>query len=268
MKINLLNGNKPYLSGSTTVHKDPQAFKERNYAGMCDKKNNTRGHNVNFSGNLPQQTSEVAANVLKKSMGEKILSSKYFGKILDYAEGHPISCNALFSLVLAGMLRPATILSLPGKKDKEDKRNAAAHAVASGVIGFISATILMSPFDAAMKKVKADPVKYLGLGKKAESYLGSLKAKGLAKTQKFKNVETLMKMGPDIVIGIPRSIITIALIPPILTYVFGMKKKSDASKAVQKQPENTQQAKPVNNMQLAGAALSSSAFADVKGGVR
>ena len=34
-----------------------------------------------------------------------------------------------------------------------------------------------------------------------------------------------MKMGPDILIGIPRSIITIALIPPILKYVFGIEKK-------------------------------------------
>lgn len=268
MKINLLNGNKPYLSGSTTVHKDPQAFKERNYAGMCDKKNNTRGYNVNFSGNLPRQTSEVAANVLKKPMGDKILGSKTFGKILDYAEAHPISCNALFSLVLAGILRPATILSLPGKKDKADKRNAAAHAVSSGVIGFISATILMSPFDAAMKKVKADPIKYLGIGKKAESYLGDLKAKGLAKTQKFKNVETLMKMGPDIIIGIPRSMITITLIPLILKYVFGLEKKNKEAKAEQQQPENTEQTAQTNNMQLAEAALNSSAFSDVKGGVK
>lgn len=261
MKINLLNNKNPYLSGYSEVHKDSQMFKERTGTGVCDKKNTTRGYNVNFSGNPAQKASEVAA----KNLGDKILASNTFAKILEFAEGHPISCNALFSLVLAGMLRPATILALPSSdKSKEDKLNAAAHSVASGIIGFISATIIMSPFDAAMKKVKNDPAKYLG--KKAESYLGDLKAKGLAKTAKFKNVETLMKMGPDIVIGIPRSIITIALIPPILKYVFGLEKKSnDAKPALDKTLESE-----IKNSekQFANASLNSSAFSAIKGGVK
>lgn len=260
MKINLLNNKPPYLSGYSESHKDSQMFKERTGAGVCDKKNTTRGYNVNFSGNPAQKASEVAA----KNLGDKILNSKTFGAILEYAEGHPISCNALFSLVLAGMLRPATIMALPGDKDKEDKINAAAHSVASAVIGFISATVVMSPFDAAMKKVKNDPAKYLG--KKAEAYLGDLKAKGLAKTAKFKNVETLMKMGPDIIIGIPRSIITIALIPPVLKYVFGIDKKSKDKKVSQ------EQSKELDNKnaekQFANASLNSSAFDAIKGGVK
>lgn len=261
MKINLLNNKSPYLSGYSEVHKDSQMFKERTGAGVCDKNNTTRGYNVNFSGNPAQKASEVAA----KNLGDKILNSKAFGSVLEYAEAHPISCNALFSLVLAGMLRPATILALPGDdKSKDDKIIAAAHSVASGIIGFISATIVMSPFDAAMKKVKNDPAKYLG--DKAASYLGDLKAKGLAKTAKFKNVETLMKMGPDILIGIPRSIITIALIPPILKYVFGIEKKTkDAKTALPK----TQETEIQNaEKQFANASLSSSAFNAVKGGVK
>ncbi len=261
MKINLLNNKNPYLSGYSEVHKDSQMFKERTGTSVCDKKNTTRGYNVNFSGNPAQKASEVAA----KNLGDKILTSKTFGRILEYAEGHPISCNALFSLVLAGILRPATILALPGDdKNKEDKINAAAHSFSSAIIGFISATIVMSPFDAAMKKVKNNPAKYLG--KKAESYLGDLKAKGLSKTAKFKNVETLMKMGPDIVIGIPRSIITIALIPPILKYVFGIEKKPKNSKTPSPQ---TQEVENKNTeKQFAKASLNSSAFSAVKGGVK
>ena len=240
-------------------------LKERTNAGVCDKKNMARGYNVNFSGNPAQEASEVAA----KSLGDKILNSKTFSKMLEYAEAHPVSCNALFSLVLAGMLRPATIMALPGKKneDRENKINAAAHSVASGIIGFISATIVMSPFDAAMKKVKNDPAKYLGIGKKAESYLGDLKAKGLSKTAKFKNVETLMKMGPDIIIGIPRSIITIALIPPILKYVFGIEKKPKNKKVEEQQPKQEVKNEEMTK-QFANASLSSSAFKAVKGGVQ
>ncbi len=262
MKINLLNYNTPYLSGKTEVNKDPQAFKERYGAGVCDKKNNTRGYNVNFSGNPAQKASEVAA----KSLGDKILSSKTFGNILEYAEGHPVSCNALFSLVIAGMLRPATILSLPGKgeEDKKKKLDAAAHAVASGAIGFLFATIIMSPFDSAMKKLKNNPAKFLG--KKAEEYLGNLKEKGLTKTKKFRNVEKLIKMGPDILIGIPRSIITIALIPPILKYVFGINPKKKEQKA--EADVKTQQPQTPNNNQYTNVSLNNPAFNAVKGGDR
>lgn len=263
MKINLLNSYSPESTGTGAVSLEPRNFKKRTAAGLCDKQNKTREYSVSFSGNPSARVSEVAA----KSLGDKILNSKTFGALLEYAEDHPISCNALFSLILAGVCRPLTIMALPDEisgKNKKDKMNAAAHAVASGVIGFISSTIIMSPFDAAMKKVKADPVKWLGLGKKAESYLGSLKEKGLTKTPKFKNVEKLIKMGPDIVIGIPRAWITIMLIPPILKYVFGMDPEKDKKKENKPESENAQ----MQNYQMANAALKSSAFDAVKGGVK
>ena len=50
-----------------------------------------------------------------------------------------------------------------------------------------------------------------------------------------------MKNVTDWAIAIPRSILTIALIPPILKYVFGVQKKSKAAPepTVQEQPKNT-----------------------------
>ena len=71
-------------------------------------------------------------------------------------------------------------------------------------------------------------------------------------------------MGPDIVIGIPRSMITIMLIPPILKYVFGMdpEKDKEKMKKVKTENQNTQ------DLQMANAALKSSAFDAVKGGVK
>lgn len=218
---------------------------------------------MNFSGRPAQETSEAAASVLKKTFGERILSSKTFGQLLDYADEHPISCNALFSLVLAGVMRPATIMALPDKdgKNKKDKLNAAAHAVASGVIGFVFASAVMKPFDDAMKKVKGDPSKYLGKG--AEKYLGDLKAKGMTKTPVYRNVEKLMKMGPDILLGIPRSAITIMLIPPILKYVFGIDPQKDAKKVQNDKQDNNN----MDGIKMANATLNSPAFKDVKGGV-
>ena len=70
--------------------------------------------------------------------------ANWFGKLAKYAEEHNISASALIALVLAGVMRPATILSLPGKEDKEDKIYAAGHAIASGIIGFLVSTAVTS----------------------------------------------------------------------------------------------------------------------------
>ena len=47
-------------------------------------------------------------------------------------------------------------MSLPGKKDKDDKIYASGHAIASGIIGFVFSSIVMSPLDAASKKIKEE----------------------------------------------------------------------------------------------------------------
>ena len=256
MKINSIKTSTGYL------HKGRGIERSLNYEREC------ASERVNLKQNNNDQ---INTTIERNSDGRVSFKGgvPLLHRMANYTKSNPIVAEALFAILITCALRPATIMALPGKKneDRENKINAAAHSVASGIIGFISATIVMSPFDAAMKKVKNDPAKYLGIGKKAESYLGDLKAKGLSKTAKFKNVETLMKMGPDIIIGIPRSIITIALIPPILKYVFGIEKKPKNKKVEEQQPKQDVKNEEMTK-QFANASLSSSAFKAVKGGVQ
>ena len=94
----------------------------------------------------------------------------------------------------------------------------------------------MLPFDKAFKKIKENPENYL---KGLEETFGvkEIGRRKLEKSKAYKNISKFAQMFPDtIVMGIPKALLTIALIPPILKYVFGIEKKS----ANKKQPVNTQ----------------------------
>lgn len=251
MKVISIQQNTNQKQGIPLYNSYPQEFREKTSAGLCEK-NNKIGNNVTFSGGLPGKSGAAA-----KSLGDKILSSKAFDKILTLAEGSPVVCSSLFALGLAGVLRPATILSLPGKKDKEDKIYACGHSLASGVIGFISSIILTTPLNQMMDEVKKHPRDYM---KKLDKYFTGLEQKGLKNTQKFRNMETLVKVGCDSVIAVPRAIITIALIPPILKYVFGIEKKA-------KQQVMMANAQPNDNSKFTGMNLQKS-FQDFRGGLK
>lgn len=253
--ITLKQGNSGHLSKSKN-------FREKNGADICD-----RGYNAEFSGSFTGQESKAAATVIKRSLGDKILTSGWFNSLVNAAEAHNVATGALIALGLAGILRPATTMALPGKKDKEDKIYASGHAIASGVMGFAVSTALTSPLDDAFTKSFEASEKLAGL-KKLEPEKGDtveLLTKRASKkvTEMFKNIKelelkieqlgksalekdikdlkfltkkkdamyTLMKTMPDWVISIPRATLTIALIPPILKYVFGVEKKKKTATA-------------------------------------
>ena len=155
MKINSIQRDMSLKQGSLALHSEPQNFREKNSAGVY-KNNDNRGYNAAYSGSFTGK-SEAAASALKKG---GILTKNWFGNFLSYCYNHNISTSALIALGLAGVLRPATIMALPGKKDKEDKIYASGHSMASGIIGFIASTIITSPFDESIKKVFGNPEKY------------------------------------------------------------------------------------------------------------
>ncbi|MBP3847159.1 hypothetical protein J6I39_05355 [bacterium] len=86
------------------------------------------------------------------------LSSRMLDSLLDACNKHTTIVQNLVALVLALGPRPLAIMSLPGKKDKEDKIYASGHSMASGLIGFGFASIIMYPLGIAADKVKKNDV--------------------------------------------------------------------------------------------------------------
>lgn len=161
-----------------------------------------------------------------------IYTNNYIKKLFIMADNSQSVFGALFALVLTGIFRPATIIALPGqKKNKDDKKYAAAHSVASGIIGYIIALAISSPIAKAMKKLEDEPEKFL-----KKDTLKYLRKKGAVNTAK-KYVNILH----EAILAFPRAAITIALIPPILKHVFGYELKKDKPVA-----DNTKTSQGIN----------------------
>ena len=291
MNITKIQRDITLNQGTSRLHSEPQNFREKT-KGAYDEK---RGYSANFNGSFTGK-SEAAVNVAKKG---GVFASNWFNKFLTYTNDHNVATSALVALGLAGVMRPATILALPGKKDKEDKIYASGHSMASAILGFVASVIVTSPLDGAVKKIfgsngylkdkdgniingadgkpkifskklieLAEKEKALEVKANARDEAGRIIHK--AERAAYKAVkrhraalETLVKNIPDFVIAIPRSILTIALIPPILKYVFGVEKK----KKPEPQPQ-TEPPKDTNNMTAKMDFIEKPAFKEFKGGVQ
>ena len=93
---------------------------------------------------------------------EKFLKSDGVGKLLDISAKNPGVITSLYSLFLCVLLRPATIMALPGK-NIEDKKYASAHSIASGIIGFLTTVAIISPIAGMVGLAFKHPAKYLKL---------------------------------------------------------------------------------------------------------
>ncbi len=250
MIINSMNyTNNPYLQESS---KGTNLLKHKRGViknSTCESGLGTRDKNeVINSGNFADK-SEVAAINFKGAGFDKILASDKFANFLEYANAHNQTTNALVALVTAGMIRPTLTMAIPGMKDKKDKTYSAAQAVSTGFLGFGVTMALTKPLDDAFKKVSENPEKYnckflVDMKKKIKDLETAATS---ASGQELKNINkqkktlgTLIKNIPEWAICVPRAMLTIALIPIILKYVFGLEKKPKhkPTEEIKQQPQN------------------------------
>lgn len=263
---------KNYPTGILIKNKPTYGLEHRDKsksAELCDKKNVNRGY---YSGSF------TGLNGAAAGASKGVLNS-----ILDLCDSHTVIAQNLVALVLAAGLRPVAIMSLPGKKDKEDKIYASGHSIASGLIGFGFSSIVMYPLGKAVKKTtdaiknaatvisllkeksldaftqgekeivnklkkryKLTDIKDIETHKtfkRLKSVFGVDKLADLDHSKAFKNVTKMLDMAPDVFIfGIAKAMLTVALIPPILKYGFGLEKKKKA--AAQPQPQQAAELPP------------------------
>lgn len=259
MKINSVQRDIALKQGTSGFRSGLSNYRGKEHADICD-----RGYSANYCGSFTGK-SEAATSFL-----DKILKSKWFNKLTPYTFLHNISASALAGLLMAGIMRPATIMSLSGKKDKEDNIYASGHAMASGIMGFLVSTAITSPFDESIKKVFDDKKFARGKFKEIDEKIAKLSAEKEAKTiseeakkelkiltNRRSALNTFVKNIPDWIIGVPRAMLTIALIPPILKYVFGLEKKKKSAP----QQEQVAQAPKMD-------FINKGVFKAIKGGVQ
>lgn len=300
------------------LYKPKNGLESKKEGQLCEDKSVNRGY---YSGS-------------SVSFGSAAKLSSKLPKFLTGCNHQQTIIQNLIALGLALGPRPLAILSLPGKKNKEDKIYASGHSIASGLIGFMFSCIVTYPIGLASQKIgkdfaivsnkinKRDDIKLVarrleGLAKKGmpedkmsiqslaedtvnkdevmnflkqfgeekDGKLVNLKTKDAQAFEKaykeygkthlslenlkegtkfikdkflkmfmefnedgtfkalnrkrFHNIDHVMSaavMAPDtFVFGILKSMLTIALIPPILKYVFGVEKNKPAQKPAQAQ---------------------------------
>ena len=81
----------------------------------------------------------------KENFWDKLFKSGFFSSTLDLMK-HEVLVQAAISCVICVGLRPATIMALPGQKDKQDNMYAAGHSVSSGLMGLLSSFLIATPF--------------------------------------------------------------------------------------------------------------------------
>ncbi len=184
----------------SSVYKNMRNIAPENNSDIITKK----PAEINFSG------------LLSAKKPFNIYTSPRVKRFLELAHDAPAVFNAFFSLGLTCVLRPASIMVLPSdKKHADDNKYASAHSIASGIIAYGLSVVLLSPLSKGVEKV----------GKNLKELIKNPKLSYLKDEKAFAAAAKMINMIPETLIAAPRAAITIALIPPILKYVFGWEKK-------------------------------------------
>lgn len=192
-------------------------------SGFFSAKNTTNADTTSFQGNV----------------GQKILTSKPFLSFAKMSKSQAM-VEAFSALILAGVLRPATILATGKGKDDKDTQYAAVHGIASASIGYAFTVAITSPIkkgaEKLMKKLKDNPDfmkgSYLKAGKDASEEVAKKAAKYAD------NFKLVAEYAPQMVLVPFRAALTVALIPPIMKVLFPNHKKTQ--KAEEKSAQTAQ----------------------------
>ena len=201
-------------------------------------------------------------NVSFKGLGEgalahKLAQSNGVKKLLLAANKNTLAIEALYALLITCMLRPAVTLMTPAKTDAEKDKNKfrAAHAIASGALGFAFTMCVSHPMSDAVDKVMNTKLPD-GSYKYIRKFTEQLTENG------GKPFKELAKRIHQPVFMPLRAMATVAIVPPILAW-FGLKKNKH--EAPPTPPQSSQS--NLNNISLPSSKLQVISNADaVKGG--
>lgn len=136
----------------------------------------------------------------------KILTNKYLLKTLEKISEHGTSFAAGTSLLLSVSLRPLSIYSTPDVK-KENKFYVMSNSICSGLMKFAMVEAVALPIENAVKQIDQNSGKYLNTKLKPNS-------------RSYKFITQIMKLSAGLIVAIPKSILTVALIPIVMDKLF------------------------------------------------
>ena len=152
------------------------------------------------------------------------MNNKFLLKGLEKISEHGMSVGAGTSLVMSLAVRPLAIHATPDV-EKENKQYAIANSVCSGIIKFGMVEALALPIENAVKKIDKNPRKYL-----------KNTPKKFVNSRSYELGTQIMKLGTGLVTAIPKSMLTIALIPVLMDKIFNTRPNDDKKKETSPKP--------------------------------
>lgn len=162
--------------------------------------NNIRSSNTNFKG---------------------ALNNRFLLKNLEYISEHGSSFTAMTSLFMSLTARPLAIKLTPDT-EKENKQYAIANSIGSGIIKFGMIEAIALPIESAMNNIDRNPSKFLKPDT-IKNLTGN--APMLLESKSYKLGAQILKLSAGFITAIPKSVLTVALIPVIMDKFFNIRVK-------------------------------------------
>lgn len=176
---------------------------------------------------------------------KNIWTNKAVLKGLETISDHGTSFIAVTSLIMASGIRPLLISKTPDI-DKENKQYITANSILSGLTKFLMVEAVALPIENAVKNIDKTPEKYL-----AQKTMETLKNAGenLTQSGSYKFATQLIKLSSGLITAIPKSMLTIALLPVLMDKLFPESKKEQKSKTPLPKQEINKIFEPIQNNQ-------------------
>jgi len=143
------------------------------------------------------------------------LNNKFLLKSLEKISDHPASFCAGASFICATTIKPLFILLTP-KTDKENKKTFSIEAFSSAFIKLLTTSAVTIPIEKIVNKISKNPQEFL----KKETL------EKLKNAKDFNFLTQIIKQGANIITAIPKSMLTVALIPILNSILFKEKKEN------------------------------------------
>lgn len=149
-------------------------------------------------------------------------NNKLLLKGLKYTSENAVLVTTGTTLVMSAIVRPIAILSTPNTA-KRDKEYACSKSIASSAVGFGLTALIFNPISKAMNAISSAPSKFLT--KKTIKNL-SEKGKPIEKSAPFNFIKQTIKLSPEFLAVIPKTLAVCAIIVPLMNVLFNKKKES------------------------------------------
>ena len=155
-------------------------------------------------------------NICSNKVSQGIWKNKTVLRGLETVSEHSTSFIAATSFIMSSVVRPLTIYMTPDIK-KENKEYAVANSISSGLIKFAFVEAVALPVENVIKKIEKNPEKFLNKNsinffKKGNKYVNQSKI--------FKFATQCLKQMTGLITAIPKSILSVALIPFFMGKIF------------------------------------------------